>query len=171
MLKTMNKPLPSYLFFLILLMCAGSIAFALIMQINFNVQPCPLCVLQRLTIIIISLFSLVGIFIRHGILRKILWVILVALTIVGFGIACKQIWVEAHPQVTSYICQVQIGGQFDGWPFSHFFELLFGAKTTCERALYKLLGITFATWSSVFFIILFIISIIGLRLKSKGLRK
>lgn len=92
----MNKR-PHYLY--LALFCFALIAGAiLIFQMALGLEPCPLCILQRIAIILIAIIALIAY--AHnpsGIADKIYGALLILGGLLSIGTATRQIWILAQP--------------------------------------------------------------------------
>lgn len=70
------------------LICSGLIAFALYLQFAENQQPCPLCIIQRLMImLLIPLFLLGSIWHPRTIIRRIYSGVILIISLIGTSVA------------------------------------------------------------------------------------
>lgn len=81
-------------FFCLALFCLGSIAFALLLQFRELAPPCPLCIFQRLGILLEGLLALLAvIFLPRA--HACLWPVMLSLTaVVGGGISIRHIYIQ-----------------------------------------------------------------------------
>ncbi len=152
-------------YLLVSLLSLGLLAFALILQQvgyqGVSFLPCPLCILQRLGYLGITLFCVLAacfpLFKRwfHGL----------AIIASGYGLAIagKQVWLLSHPESSCGIDPLEIWiNQFQlvqGLPW------LFKADGLCLAQLPAILGLQVPEWSFFWFSILFILLLATFRKK------
>lgn len=56
---------------LVLALCVGGLASALVLQYGFDMLPCPFCVAQRLVLLVIAAFALTGLVLQGGAAQRI----------------------------------------------------------------------------------------------------
>lgn len=140
--------------------CAGVTAFGMTLQNMLNLAPCPFCIFQRLTYMVIGIVALFGFVFP---LWRRIWSVLVGLlAAVGGGVAGYQTWMQAFPDLAtecSYTEQNVIEQLVDWlgmrWPS------MFLATGFCTSKEWVFLGLSMANWSLLLFsgIIVFVILI------------
>ena len=92
------KMTPRIVFAAIFVVCAGLIAFALYLQEQVGLDPCPMCILQRYAFVTLGIVALVAAI--HGPQRLALKVyggLLALIAIAGGGVAIRHSWVQHFP--------------------------------------------------------------------------
>ena len=146
------------IFALIFLACLSSLAFALYMQLVEGMMPCPLCVFQRIALIVIAALSLSAFIHNPKKLASKIYSILVLLTsVAGLSVALRQSWLQGLPTADAPSCGPGIGYMFQNLPLKDFFMLIFNGSADCTKSV-PFMGMTFADWSSIFFGIISITS-------------
>ena len=85
-------------FILGFLICLGLLGGAYIIEYGFHVEPCPLCVLQRMVFWGMGIVFLIGAFHNpKNKLKDFLCVILTVLGVSGILLATRQIWLQNLP--------------------------------------------------------------------------
>ncbi len=140
----MNKR-PHYLFIFVacFLMLAGAL---LIFQQAFGLDPCPLCILQRIVIISIGLIALVAyLHDSEGMADKVYGGLLVLGGLISIGIATRQVWILNTPREETASCgpglEVWLDKFIDLLPQGAVTEKLFRATADCADAQMALFGL------------------------------
>lgn len=135
------------LLFLIAFASIGLLAFALYLQFYQDMQPCPLCVLQRYAYVALAVFCLVG---AIGNAPKLGAGFGLVAALGGAGVAIKHLWVKAHPEVSCGIDPLEtllnITATADLWP------AMFRADGMCTADTAPILGLSIPVWSLVWFV-------------------
>ena len=85
-------------FLLIFLACTGLMGYGYYLQHWQNLEPCPLCILQRYAFIVVGVVALVAAVHGPGRLGQAIYGLLVALAAgAGAGIAARQTWLQHNP--------------------------------------------------------------------------
>lgn len=87
-------------FLLGFLACAGLLAYAIYVQLHLGLEPCPLCIFQRIAFAALAVFFLIGAL--HGPraagARKVYGVLSFIAAGVGMGIGARHVWVQIRPK-------------------------------------------------------------------------
>jgi disulfide bond formation protein DsbB len=147
--------IPSRLIFLAMfLACAGLMGFGLYLQHVENLEPCPLCILQRYAFVVTGLIALVAA--SHGpgrIGACIYGVLVLAASGAGAVIAGRQTWlVHNPPQVLD--CGPGLEYMLESLPLTKVLPKVFQGEGDCAKVAWKFLGLSIPEWSLAWFVIL-----------------
>lgn len=133
--------------------CAGLIGFALYLQYFANLEPCPLCMLQRVAFIALGLVFLSGALHGPGITGVRVYASLAVLTAgTGIGLAARHIWLQYNPpQFPS--CAGDLYSQLERLPLGRVIANAIRATGDCAKVDWTLLGLSIAEWSLIWFTI------------------
>lgn len=138
-------------FGLLALAALGLTATGVIIGEVMRLQPCPLCIFQRLLYLLIALFALGGLLLT-GWWR--VWGILAGLTAAGgLGTAAYQSWLQFYPE-SSLACgfgEPTLIEQVVDW-FGLRWPSLFLATGFCSSKDWVFLGLSMANWSAFAFL-------------------
>jgi disulfide bond formation protein DsbB len=127
----------------------------LYLQHGENLEPCPLCILQRYAFVAIGLIALVGTL--HGPARigqRVYGALIAAFAGVGAAIAGRQTWLQHNPP-TVLDCGPDLGYMLDAFPLSQVLPKLFRGEGDCAKVVWQFLGLSIPEWALVWFAILF----------------
>ncbi len=141
-------------YFLIFLACAGGMAFALYAQYVMGLQPCPLCVFQRVAIILTGLLALLVALVNpQGCVSRGLFGGLVTLAALGgAGVAGWQTRLQLLPADQVPACGPGLDYMLETMPLSRMLAKVFHGSGECAAIDWTLLGLSMPMWSLVFFI-------------------
>lgn len=131
------------------LLCSGTSFFA---QYIMKLNPCPLCILQRVAVISVTLMSLVVLILpMHKKEGRIVAASLVSIPAVwGFGTAAYQIWLQSLPAMERPSCGAPWTFRLKNWPLFDVWEPVVRGFGDCGIQEY-VMGIPLPVWSIVFF--------------------
>jgi len=129
--------------------CFVLIAVALYLQHALEMQPCPLCVIQRYMFLGVGVASLVGAI--SGKVRA--WTVVALLAALGgLYTVGKHLYVIANP---GFSCGIDPMETFlNKIPSAEYLPWLFRADGLCSGAVDKVLGLAIPQWSALWFVAL-----------------
>ena len=138
----------------------GLVIFAVILQQvgyqGVSFLPCPLCILQRVAYLGITIFCFLAVGIAP--LRKLFHGLAVISAAYGISVAARQVWLLSHPEISCGIDPLEVWiNQFQlakGLPW------LFKADGLCSAKLPSILGLQVPEWSLFWFGVLLLILLI-----------
>ncbi|QDE38638.1 disulfide bond formation protein B [Luteibacter pinisoli] len=137
------------------LVCAGLMGFALYAQYEMHLDPCPLCIFQRIAVCIMGLVFLIGGL--HAPVRKGARATYAILATLGgaWGIATagRHLWLQTLPADQVPACGPGLGYLFDAFPFMKMLKLAFTGSGECAKV-EPILGVPMPGWTLLWFIIL-----------------
>lgn len=143
------------------LACFSMLAWALYKQHVDFVDPCPLCILQRVAFLWVGVVGLLAAI--HGPGKVGQWIygmILVAGAAVGVFLAWRHVWLQNLPADQVPDCGMGLNYMLDTMPvLDALKEVLYGAGE-CAEVMWTFLGISIPGWSLIWFT-LFILGTFG----------
>lgn len=149
----MNKLLQARPWFLFTAVaCAGLLGFGLYKQHVDFVDPCPLCILQRLAFMWIGIVGLAAAI--HGPGRAGQWIyglLLMLGGVVGLMLSGRHIWLQNLPADQVPDCGMGLNYMLDTMPLLEVLrEVLYGAGE-CAEVMWTFLGISIPGWALIWF--------------------
>jgi disulfide bond formation protein DsbB len=135
------------------LVCAGLIAFALYLQYYVNLEPCPLCMLQRICFTALGAVFLLAFL--HGPGRRgaqIYGGIAFLIAATGLVLATRHVWLQWFPPDVS-ACTADLFFQLRRFPILSVFEKALRATGDCAKVDWRFLYLSIAEWSWVWFVL------------------
>ncbi len=147
------------------LVCTGLIAFALYLQYFAGLEPCPLCMIQRVCFIAVGVVFLVAAIAGpRAFFVKVYGVLAAALAATGAGFAIRHVWLQWYPPETES-CTADLFTQLQRLPFASVIQRALYATGDCARVDWRFLGLSIAEWSLFWFVALLLWSIVYLTRK------
>ncbi len=139
------------LFGLIALACAGLLAFGLYLQHGVGLNPCPMCIVQRYTMVGVLVLAAIGWRLRRPSWLAVLGVLLALKAAFGAFVAARQSWLQWYPpEVVS--CGRDFYGMIENFPLGRAIPMIFRGSGDCTAIDWTFLGGTIANWSLVWFV-------------------
>lgn len=139
----MNKR-PYYLF--AFLFCLTMLGVALFLQRVVGLEPCPLCIFQRIAILFISLVALLA-FLHNpkGIGDKVYGFLLVLGALGSAGVAIRHVWLLSLPKEEAVACgpglEIMLDRFIEYLPQGQITEVLFRSAAECTEVTFSLFGL------------------------------
>jgi disulfide bond formation protein DsbB len=150
----------------IFIVCAGLLGFGLYLQHVVGLEPCPLCVFQRVAFIVIALLALIGaIHNPQKLFERIYTGLMLIASLCGAGIAGRQIWLQHLPEDKVPECGPGLEYMLDAFPFTDALRMILSGSGECAEVQWTFLSFSIAEWSIVCFTCLTIACLAMLKLK------
>jgi disulfide bond formation protein DsbB len=134
--------------------CFATVALALVIQTKYNLEPCPLCITQRMFFMGLGVLFLIGAFIPPASLLHKLFTGLQVLTAMGgAGWAIRHWYLQAHKGEIIADCGVGFDYMFDNFPLEKMFKLIFKGTGDCAAIDWTFLGLTLPQLGLISFIL------------------
>ncbi|NCF63235.1 MAG: disulfide bond formation protein B [Gammaproteobacteria bacterium] len=139
-------------FFLVALACACLLAYGLYIQHTDFVDPCPLCVFQRLAFIWIGSVSLLaGIHNPGATGIRVYGSIALLGAITGASVAGRHLWLQNLPPDQVPECGMGLNYMLETMPFTQVLsEVLYGSGE-CAEVAWTFLGLSMPGWTFVWY--------------------
>ncbi len=134
------------------LACVLAMAYALYLQHVRGLEPCHLCIFQRVVVIALGVTFLVAAL--HDPRRggsRVYAVILGVLGLTGVAIASRHVWIQMQPPGSVGACGASLDFMFQVLPPSEVLLRVFKGGAECQKIDWQFLGLTMPAWLILFF--------------------
>lgn len=136
--------------------CAALLGYAIFMQLHEGLEPCPLCIFQRIAFAALGVLFLLAAL--HGPRRSggrsVYGLLAFVAAAVGIGIAGRHVWVQVMPRDVMSSCGPPLSFLSEQMgPFEVFRTVLTGTGD-CGNIDWRFLGLSMPMWSLVWFVAL-----------------
>ena len=141
------------------LICLGLLGWAYYLQYGMDLEPCPLCIIQRVCFAGMGLVFLVAIFHNPGRAGAAVYALL-QLLIGGFGaaVAMRQVWLQSLSKGEVPSCGMSLDYMLETLPLSETIRKVFEGSGECAEKAWVFLHLSVAGWALVLFIALVVAS-------------
>ncbi|MDX1500059.1 MAG: disulfide bond formation protein B [Woeseiaceae bacterium] len=130
-----------------LLACAGMMGFALYAQYVLLLDPCPLCVLQRVAVIALGLVFLAGaLHVARGRGRWLHALLILVTAGSGAAVAAWHVRLQNLPADQVPACGPGLGYMLDTFPLTDALAMVFRGSGECADVVWRLLGLSMPSW-------------------------
>ena len=135
---------------LIMLSTIGLMSYALYTQYFEYLEPCPLCMTQRLFYILIGLFAFIALFHRP---KTKLYAVLTTLSAIGgAAFASRQVWLQHLPPDQVPACGPSLQYMLETFPISEALMTMIRGDGNCAEVVWTFLGFSMGEWSLACFV-------------------
>jgi protein dithiol:quinone oxidoreductase len=136
--------------------CAGLIGFALYSQLHTGLEPCPLCIFQRIAFGAVAVvFLIAGLHApagRGG--RRAYGLLALVAAAIGAGIAGRQVWLQHLPPDQVPMCGPGLNYLVEAMPLMKVIRKVLTGSGECAKVDWTFMGASMAEWSLLWFIVL-----------------
>ena len=127
--------------------CAGLMAYALYAQYELMLDPCPLCIFQRVAVIALGLVFLLA-FIHHplGWGRRVYALLVLAAAGSGAFVAGRHVWLQNLPPDQVPSCGPGLGFMLEAFPVLEMLQMVLTGSGECASVDWSLLGLSMPAW-------------------------
>ena len=144
------------------------LAVAFYMEYQMGLEPCPLCMLQRIVFFCVGVVSLVSALTANEKARKIFSWLVVVLSFAGAALAIRHLYLQSLPMDELPACLPGLSYMFEVFPWQEIMQAMVMGTGECGDVVWTLFGISIPGWTLVAFIGMAIINIvIALRANKK----
>lgn len=139
---------------------------SLYFQWVMHMEPCPLCIAQRVAVFGLTLCYFLAFFIKRSLLFIINTIFQGFFLVLGLGMALRQIWLLHHPILEGSGCMPNISVLWNYLPLTDILKIFFTGTASCTENVWTWLGFSLPEWSALAFILLGMITVLKEILRS-----
>ncbi|TDJ47184.1 MAG: disulfide bond formation protein B [Gammaproteobacteria bacterium] len=130
--------------------CAGMMAFALYTQYVLGMEPCPLCIFQRVAVIGLGIIFLIATIHGAGPTGRRVYAGLLALVaMLGVGVAGRHVWLQSLPKDQVPACGPGLDFMLDTFPILEVLDIVLSGSGECAEVSWRLIGLTMPAWTLI----------------------
>ena len=149
------------LFFTIFLACFGLLGFGLVLQHVVHLEPCPLCILQRIAFIAIGAAALAAAIHNPG---RRGWIgygsLLTFFSVLGGGIAAWQVYLQHLPPGQVPECGPGLDYMLEAMPLTKILPMIFKGSGECAEVTWTFLNLSIAQWALGWFVLFALVGLV-----------
>ncbi|MGQ7844582.1 disulfide bond formation protein B [Granulosicoccus sp. 3-233] len=139
----------------------GLMSYAIYAERVLYLDPCPLCITQRLFYILIGLLALIGLLTvpRRGV-QRVLAALMAMCAVGGIITAGRQVWLQHLPPEKVPECGPGLSYWMENEPWLQTLSLLFKGDGNCAEVHWRFMGFSMGEWSLAWFVGLLVIALV-----------
>ena len=141
-------------------LCAAAMAAAIAyFQHHLGLEPCPLCIFQRISVMVLGLIFLIGLLHGpRGMMRRTYGALLTATSLAGIAIALRHLWLQYLPH-EELGCGPGLDYMLETMPLSEVIRDVLEGTGDCGEIVWSLFGISIPGWTLLLLLVLLWISL------------
>ena len=132
------------------LACVALMAYALYAQHVLGLEPCPLCIFQRVAVIAVGVVFLAAALHNpadRG--ARIYAVLILVAVLLGLAISGRHIWIQAQPPGTVAACGADLNYMLEILPVTEVITNVLTGSGECGKIDWRLLGLSMPWWVAI----------------------
>jgi disulfide bond formation protein DsbB len=127
--------------------CAGLLAYAYYAQYVLHLEPCPLCIFQRVGIFAIGvLFAIAAAHDPAGWGRRVYAGLLSLAALATIGVAVRQLYIQSLPPGTIAACGASLDFMLKVFPLTDVLVKVLTGSGECAKVTWRFLGLAMPAW-------------------------
>ena len=127
--------------------CAGLMAYALYAEHVLMLEPCPLCVFQRIAVILLGVVLLLAALHHPAARARTVYAALIALVAIGGAlVAGRHVWLQHLPPDQVPACGPGFEYIIESFPLSEALRMVFTGSGECAVSDWSFLGLSMPAW-------------------------
>jgi disulfide bond formation protein DsbB len=137
------------------LVCVALMAYAYFAQFHQHLEPCPLCIFQRIGVIAVGVLFLAAALQNPRTWGARVYGALLFISAAAGGlVSARHIYIQHLPPWLAPPCGPGLGYLFANLPFSQFLVKAFTGSADCSIVTWTFLGLTMPEWVLIWFVML-----------------
>ncbi len=133
--------------------CAAMMGVALYLQYQSDLEPCPLCIFQRVFVIVIGVMMLLAALQNPGNTgRRIYGALIMIPGIAGIIVAGRHVWLQHLPADEIPECGPGLEYMLQAFPFQEALSMVFKGSGECAEVQWTFLSLSIPSWTLLIFI-------------------
>ncbi|HAZ61316.1 MAG TPA: disulfide bond formation protein B [Gammaproteobacteria bacterium] len=143
------------------LITAGLLGFGLYLEHWEGLDPCPLCIFQRLAYLAVGVVALLaGLHGARGVFRRVYAALLLLGSLAGAGLAGRQVWLQHLPPDRVPECGLGLEFMLETNPLWEVIATVLKGTGECAVVDWTFLGLSIAEWSLGCFLLFALVSVL-----------
>lgn len=144
---------------LIFLMLVTSLvlSFSIYAQYIMGLQPCPLCLMQRMMVFLLMVLMLFHL----SFIKKAYWFSLLQIIVASAGLffSLRHLWLQSLPSGSAAVCMPGLDVLVHYFPWQTVAKALLWGASDCAEKSWSLWGISMPGWSALYFLFMVLMSL------------
>ena len=142
--------------------CTGLLGFGYYLQYVEGLNPCNLCIFERVCFASIGLIALIGLVHgSRGVATRVYHGLAALAALAGVGIAARHVWIQNLPEDQIPECGPGLDYLMQAFPLQSVIQTVLRGSGDCAEIVWQFLGLSIPAWALVCFGGLLLINLAG----------
>lgn len=133
-------------------LCVVAMLFAFYLDGVLGLEPCPLCMTQRVFVVGCGLFALIAFAHGPGLLGRRVYALIAGLFALGGGaVAARHVWLQHLPEELVPACGPGLSYMLETFPLSETLELILMGDGNCAEVVWTFMGLSIPEQTLILF--------------------
>lgn len=156
------------MFLAVLVCCLGLLGIGLYLQHGLKLEPCPLCILQRVAFVAIGMTAMLAFLHNPGAVgRKFYGLLMILFSLAGAAVAGRNLWLQSLPPDRVPECGPGLDYMLETFPLSKALPMVFQGSGECAKVEWTMLGLSIPAWALGWFALFFLAGLAALLLRER----
>jgi len=138
---------------LIFLSCAALLGTAYYFEYVLYMDPCPLCIMQRIAVLLVGLAGLAGFLLAGNLIARFASAGFMLLgAILGISVAGRHAWIQSLPADQVPTCGPSLEYMVDTLPWAEVLTVMLRGNGNCADLQWSFIGLSMPQWMLVWFL-------------------
>lgn len=157
------------MFLAVLLCCLGVLGFGLYLQHVVHIEPCPLCVLQRMAFVAVGITAMLAFLHNPGVMGRMFYGFMIVLfSLAGAVVAGRNLWLQSLPPDQVPECGPGLDYMLDVFPLYKVLPMVFQGSGECAKVEWTMLGLSIPAWALGWFGVFFVAGLAALSVRDRA---
>lgn len=146
--------------------CFALFGYALYSQYQLGLEPCPLCIFQRIAVVALGVaFLLAAVMPARRLPGNITALLIAAVSLAGAAVAARHLYIQSLPAGKVPVCGATLDYMWDVFPAMEVLRKVLTGSGECAKVDWTFLGLAMPAWVLVWVVLL---GVAGLLLNWRG---
>jgi disulfide bond formation protein DsbB len=133
--------------------CIALLACAYYFEYALHMDPCPLCIMQRIAVLLVGIAGLLGFLLgRNQIARLSSGLFMLFSALFGIGVAGRHVWIQSLPADQVPTCGPSLEYMVETLPLADVLTVMLRGNGNCADSHWAFLGLSMPQWLLVWFV-------------------
>lgn len=154
---------PRVWFMLVVLAVAALLGYAYYVQYQMLLEPCPLCILQRVAFFAMGVFALIAVLHNPGVKGcRVYGGLVIIAGIIGCLIAGRHLWLQSLPPDKVPECGPGLSYMLENFPLAEVWQTVLHGSGSCATVDWQFIGLSMPAWTLIWYILMMIGTLIAI---------
>jgi disulfide bond formation protein DsbB len=143
------------------LCCFALLGYAYYAQFYLGLEPCPLCIFERVAIFALGVALLLASIPagRQLLLRRLAALLILVVGLTGVGIATRHVYIQSLPPGQVPVCGATLDYMFDVFPLLDVLRKVLTGSGECAKIDWRFLGLAMPAWVLIWALLLTVLGV------------